>query len=75
MFCVMIFSSSVKISFWNLLVLYVNSSVMALSHYIEDIQIFGMNMPFISSSEAKNTYFMSGEATNEIYIFSLHEMK
>ena len=28
--------------------------------YIEDIQIFGMNMPFISSSEAKNAYFMSG---------------
>ena len=25
------------------------------------IQIFGMNMPFISSSEAKNAYFMSGE--------------
>ena len=51
-----------------------------LSHYknigyIEDIQIFGMNMPFISSSEAENAYFMSGEATNEIYIFSLHEMK
>ena len=46
-----------------------------LRHYIEDIQFFGMNMPFISSSEAKNTYFMSGEATNEIYIFSLHEMK
>ena len=44
-------------------------------YYIEDIQIFGMNMPFISSSEAKNTYFMSGEATNEIYIFSLHELK
>ena len=43
--------------------------------YIEDIQIFGMNMPFISSSEAKNAYFMSGEATNEIYIFSLHKMK
>ena len=42
---------------------------------IEDIQNFGMNMPFISSSEAKNAYFMSGEATNEIYIFSLHEMK
>ena len=39
---------------------------------IEDIQIFGMNMPFFSSSEAKNAYFMSGEATNEIYIFSLH---
>ena len=34
-----------------------------------------MNMPFISSSEANNAYFMSGEATNEIYIFSLHEMK
>ena len=32
-------------------------------------------MPFTSSSEAKNAYFMSGEATNEIYIFSLHEMK
>ena len=43
--------------------------------YIEDIQIFGMNMPFISSSEATNAYFMSGKATNEIYIFSLHEMK
>ena len=44
-------------------------------YYIEDIQIFGMNMPFISSSEAKNAYFMSGKATSEIYIFSLHEMK
>ena len=43
--------------------------------YIEDIQIFGMNMPFISSSEAKNAYFMSCKAMNEIYIFSLHEMK
>ena len=43
--------------------------------YIEDIQSFGMNMPFISSSEAKNAYFMSGKATNEIYIFSLQEMK
>ena len=43
--------------------------------YIEDIQIFGMNMSFISSSEAKNAYFMSGEAANEIYFFSLHEMK
>ena len=31
-------------------------------------------MPFISSSEAKYSYFMSGEATNEIYFFSLHEM-
>ena len=32
-------------------------------------------MPFISSSEAKIAYFKSGEATNEIYIFWLHEMK
>ena len=30
------------------------------------IQIFGMNMPFISSSEAKNVYF----ATHEIIIFA-----
>ena len=43
----------------------------ACAEKIEDIQFFGMNMPFISSSEAKNAYFMSGEATNEIYIFSL----
>ena len=49
--------------------------VLLESYYIEDIHIFGMNMPFISSSEAKKLYFMSGEATNEIYIFSLHEMK
>ena len=45
------------------------------SKYLEDIQFFGMNMPFISSSEANNAYFMSGKATNEIYIFLLHEMK
>ena len=38
-------------------------------YYIEDIQIFGMNMPFISSSEAKSAYFMSGKAMNEIYNF------
>ena len=37
--------------------------------------MFGMNMPFISSSEAKNAYFMRGEAMNEMYIFSLYEMK
>ena len=30
-------------------------------------------MPFISWSESKNAYFTIGEATNEIYIFSLHE--
>ena len=34
-----------------------------------------MNRPFISSSERKNAYFMIGEATNEMYIFSLQEMK
>ena len=28
-------------------------------------------MPFISKSEAKSEYFMSYQATNEIYIFSL----
>ena len=43
-------------------------------YYIEDIQIFGINMPFISLSEAKSAHFMSGKAMNEIYIFSLHEM-
>ena len=43
--------------------------------YNNNIQILGMNMLFISSSEAKNAYFMSGEATNETYIFSLHNMK
>ena len=42
---------------------------------MEGIWIFGMNMPFISLSEAKNAYFMSGEPTNEIYIFSLQSMK
>ena len=44
-------------------------------HDIEDIQIFRMNMIFISLSEAKNAYFMSGEATIEIYFFSLYEIK
>ena len=34
-----------------------------------------MNIPFISSSGATNAYFMSGKATNEIYIFSIHKMK
>ena len=33
--------------------------------YIEDFQFFGMNMPFISLSEAKNAYFMSGEASRD----------
>ena len=33
-------------------------------------------MSFISSREVKNfLYFMSAEGTNEIYNFSLHEMK
>ena len=38
--------------------------------YIEDIQIIGMNMTLISSSEVKNVYVfkMSGVALNKIYI-------
>ena len=31
-------------------------------------------MPFSSSIEAKNAYFMSGEVTDEIYVFSLQSM-
>ena len=42
---------------------------------MEDIQIFGMNMPFFSLSEAENAYFMRGEAADEKYIFLLQEMK
>ena len=38
---------------------------------MKDIQIFVMNMTFISSSEVKTIYFMRGEATNEIYWFGL----
>ena len=53
----------------------ISSVAASLMKYIEDIQIFVMNMPFISSSEAKNAYSMSGEATNKIFIFSLHGMK
>ena len=34
-----------------------------------------MNILFISKSQARNAYFKSDEATNEIYFFSLHEMK
>ena len=30
---------------------------------------FGINMTFISSSKAKNFFFMSGQAMNEIYIY------
>ena len=32
-------------------------------------------MPFISLSEAKDAYFKSGKAKNEIYVFSLHKMR
>ena len=38
-----------------------------LKQGIENIQIVGVNMIFIASSEAKHSYFMSDEATNEIY--------
>ena len=34
-----------------------------------------MNMPFISLSETKNAYFMSGKATDQIYVFSLHQIQ
>ena len=32
-------------------------------------------MPFIAPSEANNAYFTRGEATNELHLFSLQEMK
>ena len=41
-------------------------NICQLINYIEDNQTFGMNIPFISSSEAKNAYFMSGASRNEI---------
>ena len=37
--------------------------------------MFLLNMAFISSSEVKILYFMSGEATNEIYIFFTSRVK
>ena len=44
--------------------------------YKEDIQMFLLNMAFITSSEVKQKiYFMSGEATNEIYIFFTSRVK
>ena len=47
-----------------------------IKQYIEDIQVFVVNMSFISLSEVNFFfYFMSAEGTNEIYNFSLHEMK
>ena len=43
-------------------VIYCKKSVtLKLVYNKKKIQIFGMNMAFISSSEAKNAYFMSGE--------------
>ena len=44
-----------------------------LNEYIEDIQIFLLNMAFISSSEVKNVYISF--ATNEIYIFFTSQVK
>ena len=43
--------------------------------HIENIHFFGVNMTFITSSEVKNVYFISGQASNEIYILLLHKMK
>ena len=38
--------------------------------------MFVVNMTFISSREVKkNVYFIRAFGTNEIYMFSLHEMK
>ena len=34
--------------------------------------MFGMNMPFMSSSEVKNAYFMSGKANQFSILF--HEL-
>ena len=40
------------------------------------IQMFVVNMTFISSREVKkNVYFICAFDTHEIYIFSLHSMK
>ena len=50
------------------------SKVFGLLIYREYL-IFVMNMPFNSSSEVKNAFFMSVKATNEIYIYSHHNMK
>ena len=40
-----------------------------ISLYLEHIFFFCMYMAFIISTEAKNVYFMSGEAINEIIHF------
>ena len=45
----------------------VTGYTLCIERDIEDIQIFRV--------KRKNAYFMSGEATNEIYIFLLHEME
>ena len=48
---------------YSLAILRSNLSFEPIMQYIEDIQNFGMNMSFMSSSEAKTTYF------NDIYFF------
>ena len=68
----------------RVLIPYVYVAIMSRSHDQDDIHaqpeieknvhrgysIFLLNMAFISSSEVENIlYFMSGKATNEIYIF------
>ena len=37
--------------------------------------MFGMNMKFISTNEAKTIYFIIDAATNELYTFSSYDMK
>ena len=56
---------------WNMFLF--SSVYVFMNKYIEDIH-FLLNMAFISSSEV-DLYFMSGEATNKIYIFFTSRVK
>ena len=68
-----------RAAFWiwlNIVILAVDmTAVLKKIQYIEDIQIFRINMPFITSCEAKNEYFMSGEALNEMKILASRDGK
>ena len=53
-----------------------NLSGLKLNIKLKKTQILGMNMPFISSREARKKYSICGFATHEICIFaSLDEIK
>ena len=45
---------------------------MFLSRYIEDIQIFGVNMTFISSNEVKKMYMSGGDEIKVIFTRGLN---